>query len=150
MNVVNIIIISSSEKRLERFETTENNANPSISKIYKNTIWTRKLSITPLFRIESLYLKKDRRRNRQVKAGRWNNARKSTLLNPIYHFASCSISVEQKGREKIRARSKRGIRSSRWRARSWHVCPLKCKRIEGEGLEKNDGEGKEEKEEEEE
>lgn len=32
------------------------------------------------------------------------------LLNPIYHFASCSISVEQKGREKIRARSKRGIR----------------------------------------
>lgn len=32
------------------------------------------------------------------------------LLNLIYHFASCSISVEQKGREKIRARSKRGIR----------------------------------------
>lgn len=107
MNVINIIIISSSEKR---FETTENNATLRFQKYIKiRFVWTRKLSITRIS-FEFLYLRKDRRRNRQVKAGRWNNARKSTLLNPIYHFASCSISVEQKGREKIRARSKRGIR----------------------------------------
>lgn len=59
--------------------------------------FTRK--IIRLFRIESESKKK--------KIGKWRKSKAKIVVK--YRFGSCSISVEQKGREKIRVGSKRGI-----------------------------------------
>lgn len=62
----------------------------------------RKVSLEKLFDFfeSNVNLKKK-------KIGKWRKSKAKIVVK--YRFGSCSISVEQKGREKIRVGSKRGI-----------------------------------------